>query len=65
MEPLVDLALRYWEQGDAAQTRTLVAVADRLRDRLDAVQRERLDVLKAQLAEDDGAQGGPSGRTRD
>lgn len=65
MAPLLDLALRYWEQGDAAQTRTLVAVADRLRDRLDAVQRERLDVLKAQLAEDDGAQGGPSGRTRD
>ena len=65
MEPLLDLALRYWEQGDAAQTRTLVTVADRLQNRLDAVQRERLDALKAQLAGDAGTRGASSGRTRD
>ena len=65
MEPLLDLALRYWEQGDAAQTRTLVTVADRLQNRLDAVQRERLDALKAQLAGDAGPRGASSGRTRD
>lgn len=52
MDPLLDLALRYRQQGDGEQLEALVAIAERFADRLDAVQSERLNALKASLAAD-------------
>jgi hypothetical protein len=59
------LAFRYLEKGETDQARKLVQVADRLQDRLDAVQRDRLQALKTKLAEAAGPEDASSGRTRD
>ena len=53
MDPLLDLALRYRQQGDQEQVQKLVGMADQFADRLDAIQGERLKALKASLAADE------------
>lgn len=53
MEPLLNLALRYREQGNVDMVQKLVAIADRFAERLDVMQGERLKALKAGLAADE------------
>jgi tetratricopeptide (TPR) repeat protein len=52
MDPLLDLAVRYQEQGDLRQARALVKVADGLSERLNTIQQQRLEALRQRL---DGA----------
>lgn len=59
MEPLLNLALRYREQGNVDMVQKLVVIADRFAERLDVMQGERLKALKAGLAADEEASPAP------